>query len=119
MYDFSSNRQALAHARGSVESASRAATVRERFPQIWALAASLLVLSGVLLTPRLDSQVQLEETQEEAERQSTGCISCHGMTEARTMHPTGTVRIGCADCHGGHPDVQKPVGTAAGSKAYD
>src|ERR1700738_719235 len=79
----------------------------------------LSALAVVLLTLRLDSQVQLKESQEEADRQSTECISCHGTTDSPTMHPTATVRIGCADCHGGHPEVQKPGGAAAGSKAYD
>ena len=35
--------------------------------------------------------------------QSAGCITCHTKTDEPTMHPTGTVALGCADCHGGNP----------------
>src|SRR6202040_4061941 len=37
------------------------------------------------------------QSQAEAENKSSGCISCHGRTEASSMHPTGTVHLGCAD----------------------
>src|SRR3977135_55363 len=42
-----------------------------------------------------------DESQEEADRRSSGCISCHTSTDEPTMHPTKTVHIGCTDCHGG------------------
>jgi hypothetical protein len=35
--------------------------------------------------------------------QSAGCITCHTRTDEPTMHPSGTVALGCADCHGGNP----------------
>ena len=35
--------------------------------------------------------------------QSVGCITCHTATDQPTMHPSGTVSLGCADCHGGNP----------------
>ena len=35
--------------------------------------------------------------------QSAGCITCHTKTDEPTMHPSGTVSLGCADCHGGNP----------------
>ncbi len=38
-----------------------------------------------------------------AHAQSVGCITCHTKTDEPTMHPTGTVSLGCADCHGGNP----------------
>jgi hypothetical protein len=93
------------------------------------LGAGLIVLAGTLFLPeltpaqdqrpRLSSSLNLKQTQEDADRKSTGCVSCHGDTDNRTMHPTGTVRIGCADCHGGVPSIQKPAGSAPGSKPYD
>ena len=49
-------------------------------------------------------------------KMSAGCISCHGETDAPTMHTDPTVIIGCADCHGGDPSVMK-VG-APGSAQY-
>ncbi len=62
---------------------------------------------------------RLGETQAEADRNSTGCVACHGQTDSATMHTTGTVRLGCADCHGGHPDVMPPAGAQKGSAGYD
>src|SRR2546430_10656856 len=40
------------------------------------------------------------QSQEEADRKSSGCISCHTSTDEPTMHPTKTVHLGCTDCHG-------------------
>jgi hypothetical protein len=34
--------------------------------------------------------------------QDAGCISCHKTTDEPTMHPSGTVALGCVDCHGGN-----------------
>lgn len=50
---------------------------------------------------------------------SAGCISCHGMTDSPTMHTTGTVYIGCADCHGGNYDIQRPAGAEPRSASYE
>ena len=85
---------------------------------------ALLLFSSGLVTAqdegreRLANNIRYGETQPEVEAQSVGCISCHGMTEAPSMHKTGTVMIGCADCHGGHPDIQKPAGAATDSREY-
>ena len=35
------------------------------------------------------------------------------------MHTTNTVRLGCADCHGGKPDVTPPAGTKPGDATYE
>ena len=35
------------------------------------------------------------------------------------MHTTGTVHLGCIDCHGGKADVQPPAGAQKGSAAYE
>ncbi len=81
-------------------------------------AAGLLMLGAAL--PLLPQQQRM--SQAEAERQSAGCVSCHGMTEAPSMHATGTVYIGCAFCHGGDPKVMKPAAesefTAAKNRAH-
>src|SRR5689334_13181497 len=86
-----------------------------------ASAAALMLLLFVMLTSRVNraqeakklglTPIDFRQTQPEADAKSTGCASCHGMTEAATMHPTGTIRIGCADCHGGDPSIQKPGGS--------
>jgi hypothetical protein len=54
----------------------------------------------------------------DAERLSSGCISCHGLTESSSMHPTKSISISCVDCHGGKGDVQKPAGAAQDSAPY-
>src|SRR5882672_5612422 len=37
---------------------------------------------------------------------NSGCIACHGQTDSPTMHTTGTVYIGCTDCHGGDGEAR-------------
>jgi hypothetical protein len=56
-------------------------------------------------TPQVISPIPRGETPEEAQRQSVGCVSCHTATDSASMHPDSTVVIGCADCHGGDPNV--------------
>jgi hypothetical protein len=58
------------------------------------------------------------QSQEEAGRKSSGCISCHTSTDEPTMHPTKTVHIGCTDCHGGNSSISVAPGTAANSAEY-
>jgi hypothetical protein len=38
--------------------------------------------------------------------------------DSPTMHTTGTVRLGCTDCHGGNAQVALPAGVARGSPQY-
>lgn len=52
----------------------------------------------------------------EADRKSAGCVSCHSGTDAKTMHASRAVVLGCTDCHGGDPSVMA-VG-AAGNEPY-
>jgi len=76
----------------------------------WAMGAGLLILgAGQLLRPQ---QQQEQLSQAEVDGQSAGCVSCHGVTEASSMHGTGTVHIGCAFCHGGDSKVMKPAAEA-------
>jgi hypothetical protein len=65
------------------------------------------------------AQSRLGESQAEADRNSTGCIVCHGQTDSPTMHTTGTVRLGCTDCHGGNAGALPAAGAQKGSAAYD
>ena len=37
----------------------------------------------------------------------TQCMSCHTQTDARSMHTSPNVRLGCTDCHGGDPTAQR------------
>jgi hypothetical protein len=59
------------------------------------------------------------QTVDEAVRRSSGCVSCHGMTDSPSMHTTNTVQLACIDCHGGKGDVQKPSGAEMGSAGYN
>src|SRR5712664_3752213 len=59
------------------------------------------------------------QSQEEADRKSSGCISCHTSTDEPTMHPTRTVHIGCTDCHGGNASISIVQGTATNSPEYN
>ena len=71
------------------------------------LIAALIALSGFLIAAPQGSQFQ---SQEDADRKSTGCKSCHGATEAASMHTSTAVHLGCADCHGGNVNIQRPAG---------
>jgi len=59
------------------------------------------------------------QPQEEADRKSSGCISCHTSTDEPTMHPTKTVHLGCTDCHGGNSSVTAAPGAAPNSAEYN
>ena len=74
------------------------------------LSFSLLhtVLFAVPLLPTTTKaqDALLLQSQTQADQKSAGCITCHTQTDAPTMHATGTVRLGCTDCHGGNPDIR-------------
>ena len=59
------------------------------------------------------------QSQEEADRKSAGCVSCHTSTDEPTMHPTKTVHLGCTDCHGGNSSILVAAGTAPNSSEYN
>src|SRR5579862_9453672 len=60
----------------------------------------------------------LGDSIEEAQQRSAGCVSCHHPMDSATMHTTGTVRLGCTDCHGGNPEITLPPGSAPESQQY-
>ncbi len=49
---------------------------------------------------------------EAAAEKSAGCVSCHTQSDAKTMHASSAVVIGCTDCHGGDARVFAPNGEA-------
>ncbi|HEX4643194.1 MAG TPA: hypothetical protein VH161_06990, partial [Candidatus Acidoferrales bacterium] len=61
----------------------------------------------------------LGQTQEEADRKSAGCISCHTQTDQPTMHASGTLRLGCTDCHGGNVEAHVAPGVPSASAQYE
>ncbi|HEX4545652.1 MAG TPA: hypothetical protein VH110_04780 [Candidatus Acidoferrum sp.] len=58
------------------------------------------------------------QSHEEADRKSTGCISCHTSTDEATMHSTRTVQLGCTDCHGGNSSISVAPGAAPKALEY-
>ncbi|HEV2114309.1 MAG TPA: hypothetical protein VGR50_09165 [Terriglobales bacterium] len=59
------------------------------------------------------------QSKAEADAKSAGCITCHTTTDSATMHATGTVQLGCVDCHGGKAEESLSAGIAAGSAEYE
>ncbi len=59
------------------------------------------------------------QSQREADRKSTGCITCHTSTDEPTMHPTKTVFLGCTDCHGGNSAISVVASAAPNSTEYN
>ena len=59
------------------------------------------------------------QSQQEADRKSSGCITCHTSTDEPTMHPTKTVFLGCIDCHGGNSSISVAGSTPPKSAEYN
>jgi hypothetical protein len=61
-----------------------------------------------------------------ADSKSAGCTSCHTASDAKTMHKSPAVVLGCTDCHGGNPSIvatdisdhNAPAYVAARDKAH-
>jgi hypothetical protein len=61
-----------------------------------------------------------------ADAKSAGCVSCHTASDAKTMHKSPAVVLGCTDCHGGNAaivakdvsDHAAPAYVAARDKAH-
>lgn len=64
------------------------------------------------------TSVGLGESIDESRQRSAGCISCHNPMDSATMHTTGTVRLGCTDCHGGNAQIALRPGVARDSSEY-
>ena len=88
-------------------------------------AVTVLTLAGMAVlfysSPRGISQSPASplstQSQQDADTKSLGCISCHTQSDAKTMHASPSVRLGCTDCHGGNAGINV-VGTP-GSKEYE
>ena len=46
---------------------------------------------------------RIDQTDEEVQRKSVGCVNCHTTTDAKSMHASPNVHLGCTDCHTGNP----------------
>ncbi len=63
--------------------------------------------------------ILLQQSQSDADRKSSGCITCHTSTDSPTMHPSGTLRLGCVDCHGGNSEIHLKAGEPPKSAEYE
>lgn len=74
---------------------------------------------GVLHAPGADTATRTPfRSAEEAAAASAGCLTCHTKTDEATMHPGGTVSLGCTDCHGGDASVAARAADNPGSPSY-
>ncbi len=48
------------------------------------------------------------QSAQEVESKSAGCVSCHTESDTKTMHRNPAVKLGCTDCHGGTASVFNP-----------
>ena len=55
---------------------------------------------------------------DEADGKSAGCRSCHTESDAKTMHMSPAVVLGCTDCHGGDAKVMLTGGLKQGEAGY-
>jgi hypothetical protein len=60
----------------------------------------------------------LRQSQADVDRKNSGCVSCHTSTDVPSMHPTGTVRLACTDCHGGDSTATLAPGTNSKTPEY-
>lgn len=61
---------------------------------------------------------KLGMTDAEVDTASKGCVSCHTDSDAKTMHLSQAVKLGCASCHGGDATVFAPAGMAMNAPGY-
>ena len=83
----------------------------------------VLFASGARVSRAQDSEsagadTLLTQSQADADRKSSGCLTCHTTTDNPTMHASDAVRLGCVDCHGGDVDARVTSGTTPHSSEY-
>src|SRR5580765_3997668 len=76
------------------------------------------VRTAISASAQSSENVLLVQSQADADRKSSGCLTCHTSTDSSTMHATGTVRLGCTDCHGGNSDARIAADTPQNSVGY-
>jgi hypothetical protein len=96
---------------------------RRQLPAILCVAVSALLLTCTARTVSLRASDEhpgtlCGQSQEEANRKSAGCVTCHTGTDEPTMHPSKAVHLGCTDCHGGNSDAAISAGMPLNSPEY-
>jgi hypothetical protein len=92
------------------------------FATMTILACNLIQKSEETPPASADNSVLTSQTQEEANRKSAGCVSCHhnGNYEAiKPMHESPPVKLGCTDCHGGNSAYVLAAAVTRGSKEFN
>ena len=54
-----------------------------------------------------------------ATAKSASCIGCHSASDAKSMHRSEAVVLGCVDCHGGNPGIAVPANFKKDDPHYD
>jgi len=90
-----------------------------RTARAWLVALVILTMSRVGHGQTAPVDTLLQQSQEEADRKSSGCVTCHTSTDSASMHTSGTVRLGCIDCHGGNNDIRVGQGISPKSEEYE
>ena len=114
--------------RSDKDRSDKGRSANERFAAVVATRSSrqrchriLLVLANALLLAAFATAADeplLRQPQTAVDRKSEGCQTCHAPIDSATMHPTGTVRLGCTDCHGGNADARINAGIGTASSEY-
>ncbi len=92
---------------------------RQHLPALFCAAVSLLFLSPqAFVGAAFGGGLFSAQSQQDADRKSAGCITCHTATDEPTMHLSQAVHLGCTDCHGGNSTASIAAGTAINSQEY-
>jgi hypothetical protein len=82
--------------------------------RVWAGEDEKPVRRHYVVTPAAPAN----QSPEQADAKSAGCITCHSKSDTLTMHVSPAVRLGCTDCHGGDATVRLAAGLTANDPAY-
>lgn len=63
------------------------------------------------------AQRPVQQDRRESQEKSAACVACH-KSDAPSMHASGTVELGCVNCHGGDAAVAVPAGAGKDSTEY-
>ncbi len=58
------------------------------------------------------------QSQEDVDRKTKGCQSCHTESDRASMHISEGVQLGCTDCHGGNSSIFKPAKATRSDESY-
>ncbi|MEH3037974.1 MAG: hypothetical protein PGN23_16030 [Sphingomonas adhaesiva] len=87
-----------------------------------AFAASMALASDAehprTITYAVTPDAPASQSQAAADAKSAGCLGCHSASDARSMHVSQAVVLGCTDCHGGDATVRVPASLKQDDAGY-